>query len=262
VWNADVVAGRPYLVTELATNGTVDKYMAPRGIPPKEAVRWVRHAARGAARTHDAGLLHLDIKPGNLFLDAKGEALLGDFGLAAAMDANGHGPPVGTPATKAPEVEAGGPSSRASDVYSLGATLYALLTGVYPFPRPYLALRDLAPHIPQVLAQRIAKAMADDPADRHQKAGDLDAALGDLPDSDRYWFRTDEHVPGGHDACWRGQAAGKADTTVCVTAASGTRFDVTAQHQPSGRRITNACRTGVSRRELPRTVRAAIRASG
>jgi serine/threonine-protein kinase len=258
VLNADVAAGQPYLVTELAVHGTLDGYLGAPGVPPKEAAQWVRHAARGTQRTHDAGLLHLDIKPGNIFLNAKGDVLLGDFGLATMMNSSGQGPAIGTPATKAPEVAAGGPSSVASDVYSLGATLYALLTGAYPHPSPHPRLRDAAPHISQALAQRVEKAMAADPADRYQKAADFDAALGELAASPRYWVRTDEHAAAGHLACWRGQASGKGDLTVCAIP-RGTKFDVLARHDSTGRRITAACRSAVGTSQLSRALRTAFR---
>ena len=83
------------------------------------------------ARAHDERLLHRDIKPHNLFLTASGEVQLGDFGIAVLMDVNGEGPPLGTPITCAPDVLAGSNTSVRSEVYSLGATLYALLSGQY-----------------------------------------------------------------------------------------------------------------------------------
>ena len=180
VWNADFDAGVPYIVTELATEGSADTKMTP-AVPPRLAVKWTRAACRGAARTHDAQLLHRDIKPANLFLKSDDRAVLGDFGIACLMDANGEGPFGGTPETMAPEVAAGGNTSVASDVYSLGATAFALLAGEYahthPDPiecmrlvatQPPPRLRDLAPHVSQALAQRVQKAMARSPADRYK----------------------------------------------------------------------------------------------
>jgi eukaryotic-like serine/threonine-protein kinase len=268
VLNADFDAGVPYLVTTLARHGSADARMTPRGVEPRTAVRWIRSACRGAARTHDARLLHRDIKPENLFLTADDEALLGDFGISCLMDASGHCPAGGTAQTMAPEVAAGGSTSIASDVYSLGASLYALLAGQYAHDHPDghecmrlvasqtpTPLRDVAPHVSQALAQRVSKAMARDPSDRYQSAQEFDSALGQLPSPSRNWCRSDEHI--SHSACWRGEADGKQDVTVCLVP-SGTRLEVIAEHQPSGRRILAACRPAAPPSALPRNVRAAI----
>jgi eukaryotic-like serine/threonine-protein kinase len=269
VWNADFAAGVPFLITELAQNGSADARLGAPGVPIALAVRWVRAACRGATRTHDAGLLHRDIKPDNLFLTTSSEAVLGDFGIAVLMDANGRAPWGGTLVTMAPETAAQIETSVRSDVYSLGATLYALLAGQYahhdPDPNrlaqmvindPPSPLRDVAPHVPQALAQRIGIAMARTPGDRYPSPAAFDAALGTLPRPSRDWTRTDEH--GGHTYCWRGSAAGKADAMVCVVA-SGTRFEVVAAHDPSGRRIVAACRAPAPASRRPQNVRAALR---
>ncbi len=141
VWNADVVAGVPYIVTELATSGTVaDVLLAQGPFSPGEAVKAIRHASRGAARTHDDRIVHRDIKLENLFVGENGHVLLGDFGLAHPMDASRTAPMAGTPAKMAPEVLAGGRTSPSSDIYSLGASLYRLLCGQGPY---YAALHDI-----------------------------------------------------------------------------------------------------------------------
>jgi eukaryotic-like serine/threonine-protein kinase len=268
VFNADFDSGVPFLVTELAAGGSTDRKMRPLGVPIDQAVRWVRAACRGAARAHTAGLLHRDIKSENVFLRDERHALLGDFGITILMNANGEAPCAGTPETMAPEVAAGGNTSVTSDVYSLGATLYALLAGRYahngPNPQACMAsvvvapappIRDLAPHVTQALAQRVSRAMARDPADRYSNPAEFDAALGDLPAAVRQWRRTDEHP--GHAACWRGEATGKSDATVCLIPA-GRRWEVAACHQPSGRRITPACRPPGPQSALPRNLRAAM----
>ncbi len=269
VRNADIAAGVPYLVTELATHGTAEHGFAPLGVEPDTAVRWIRAACRGATRTHDAGLLHRDIKPGNLFRTATGDVVLGDFGLAVLMNSACQGPPNGTPVTVAPEVAAGGPTTVASDVYSLGATLYALLAGRYGHNEPTAAaclaavavgpppsLRDLAPHVSLGLAQRVERAMARNAADRYPTPAALDAALGQLTAATRRWRRTDEH---GHHACWRGSGHG-ADVTVCVLPV-GPRFAVEARYQPSGKALPGAAQPAVPVSQLPRRVRAAIAAA-
>jgi serine/threonine-protein kinase len=257
VLNADLDAGVPFLVTELAANGSADRPMAAIGVPPDDAVRWLRHACRGAHRTHASRLLHRDIKPHNIFLTASGDAQLGDFGLAVRMDANGEGPPLGTPVTKAPEVAAGQNTTVASDIYSLGATLFALLSGLYSNAIGDPPLRDVAPHVSLALAQRVHKALSADPTARYRTAAEFDSALGGLPPVTRRWRRTDEHP--GHDVCYRGQSTGKADATVCLVPA-GTRWEVLGQHQPIGRRISAACRGPAPPSAISRNLRAAIAA--
>jgi serine/threonine-protein kinase len=268
VRNADIASGVPYVVTDIAAYGTAADHLSPIGVVPDRAVHWTRAACRGTTRTHDAGLLHRDIKPGNLFLTATGDALLGDFGLAHLQDAFGNAPPGGTPVTEAPEVAAGNPATVRSDVYSLGATLYALLAGRYAHDGPDIpaclaalaagpgpALRDIAPHVGQALAQRVARAMDRDPAARYASASAFDAALGQLPKQTRRWARTDEHP--GHLGCWRGTAAKASAVTVCAIA-SGPHCGVEARYQPSGKKIIAACRAAAPLRLLSRNLRAAM----
>jgi eukaryotic-like serine/threonine-protein kinase len=201
VRNADIVAGQPYIVTELAQHGSTADRMRPIGVPPELAVRWIRAACRGAARAHDAALVHRDIKPENIFLTAETDAVLGDFGIAELVDATGHASWGGTTETMAPEVAAGGQTSVRSDVYSLGASLYALLAGrfahqgsddaavtaaVVAGPGP--DIRDVAPNVSLVLAARVRQAMARAEVDRYPDAAAFDAALG-LPAPSRAWCR-------------------------------------------------------------------------
>jgi serine/threonine protein kinase len=272
VWNADYFAGVPFLVTDLAENGTVGDRIAPRGVPMPLAIRWTIAVCRGAQRTHDANLLHRDIKPDNIFLTADDEALLGDFGLACLMNPPGEGPYGGTVTTMAPEVAAGGNTSRESDVYSIGATFYALLAGRFPHHAPTgpavralviagppPSVRDYAHQVPIALARRVEKAIARDRADRYPTPAAFAADLGRVSLPARLWWRTDEHQASGHLLCWRGEAKGKTDATVCVVPA-GSRFAVEAAHQPTGRRITAACKLAGPESALPTKLRTAIAA--
>lgn len=143
--NADLASGQPYIVTQLATHGTLASRLEATGrigIEPAQAVRWVRQACQAIARTHAAGLVHTDVKPDNLFLDEHDNVQLGDYGYANLMNRDGLGYAAGTVWTMAPETAQAildnqlGSSIR-SDVYGLGATLYELLTGQPPYqPAP------------------------------------------------------------------------------------------------------------------------------
>jgi serine/threonine protein kinase len=151
--------GPPYVIMELCAGSYAD-----HGTLPWDEVRAVGVKIADALVT--AGAVHGDVKPGNVLVGADGEPRLTDFGTRDAL----------TPAYTAPEVFRGGPPS---DVYSLGATLYALLTGRPPgwptvgVPRPDVH----APAVPSGPAEVLATATATDRADRYATVGDLRAAL-------------------------------------------------------------------------------------
>lgn len=154
-----------------------------------EALEAVRDAARAVQHAHDQGVVHRDIKPGNLLVDAGGGVLLADFGLSRSVDEppgiSLPGVVVGTPAFMAPEQADGFPATAAADVYSLGATLYQLCTGRPPYEgssaeviarlrqgppaRPRRDGRPLSTDVEGVLR----KAMHRDPLRRYARADDL-----------------------------------------------------------------------------------------
>lgn len=284
--NADVASGRPYIVTELAKHGTVEDALAATascGMPVDDVVRLLRQACHGVGRAHDLSLLHNDLKPANLFFNAQGECLVGDFGLASLMPpgATTTTPGGATPETVAPEIAAAwatgaaGTASVESDIYSLGATGYWLLAARPPIDPSTASdtqaamtmvaaqtparLRDVAPHVPSHVAATIERAMARDPADRFRSVTELAAALGQRPRVSRRWRRTDEHS--GHIACWRGEPVGTGSTYVtCLT--NGTRPTqavVQTTHTRSGRRVPAGSRRAPMR-DWARAVRAVMRA--
>ncbi len=284
--NADLASGRPYIVTELAIHGTTEDVLAQVGacgVGVDDVVRLMRQACHGVARGHDLRLLHNDIKPGNLFLNAEGECLVGDFGFASLIPAGATSvaPAGATAETAAPEVAAGWPTpgvptaSVQSDVYSLGATAFWLLAGRTPLDlstAPDTAakmaivgtqspprLRDLAPHVPNYVAAAIERAMAHNGADRFTSVTDLAAALGRRPAVDRRWTRTDEHA--GHLACWRGEPQSGGSTYVlCLEqGARPTQAAITTRHRSSGSRISAGCRSSPMR-NWAQAVRSIMRA--
>lgn len=185
--------GVPYLVMECLPGRTLADELAG-GPLPAERVRAIGVEVAGALATaHDLGVIHRDVKPGNILLTDSGAVKLADFGIAKStetLDLTLTGMIVGTPAYLAPERLAGQPATARSDVYSLGVVLYEALTGEKPFcgdtpialahaihttsPQPVasrLPATDLA------LASAIDRAMAKDPAQRHTSASDLAASL-------------------------------------------------------------------------------------
>jgi sugar lactone lactonase YvrE len=186
--------GEPYIAMELMDGGSLADRLRIRGpLPHHEVVTIGAAIADGLAAAHRAGLLHRDVKPGNVLVDHLGVAKLSDFGIAAFQQEPGSvtGGMAGTVAYTAPEVLSGRPASVASDVYSLGATLYTLLAGDAPFVRdtdesflasalrawtePAPDLRERG--VPDALAALVEATMAKEPQDRPASAAIVAAAL-------------------------------------------------------------------------------------
>lgn len=128
----DRVAGRPLL-----------KLVESSQIPAERAARWARDLADALVHAHSRGVLHRDVKPGNVFVTADWQVLLLDFGLARPADASrltGTNDILGTPGYMAPEQIFGRPCDERTDVYGLGGTLYAMLEGRSPYPNFNLLL--------------------------------------------------------------------------------------------------------------------------
>ncbi|MBY8861302.1 protein kinase [Nocardia sp. CA2R105] len=134
----ETVRGLPYLVMPYCARGAVDARIRRDGPLPLPEVLHLGVKIAGALETaHRAGVLHRDVKPGNILLTDYGEPALTDFGIAHIDGGfrTGTGTVTGSPAFTAPEVLAGDPPSRASDAYGLGATLFCALTGHAAFER-------------------------------------------------------------------------------------------------------------------------------
>jgi tetratricopeptide (TPR) repeat protein len=180
-------AAGPYLVMEYVAGPTLRQRLAAEGrLDPREAARLAAQAADGLAAAHALGLVHRDVKPANVLHDrATDRARLADFGLAreAAGGTTGEGTILGTPEYMSPEqVRSPGQVDARSDVYSLGATLYELLTGDAPFrgtaPMVVQRLlheepvppRRLNEAVPRDLETVCLKALAKEPGRRYQTA--------------------------------------------------------------------------------------------
>jgi hypothetical protein len=135
---ADQDAGRPYIVMELMPGRTLADEVRERGpLPPAEAVAKILDVLDGLREAHRHGVVHRDVKPSNCFLDTTGRVKVGDFGLSKSLSGDSRltvsGSFLGTPLFAAPEQVRGEELGVQSDVYSLAATLYCLLTGRAPF---------------------------------------------------------------------------------------------------------------------------------
>ncbi|MCO5166588.1 MAG: bifunctional serine/threonine-protein kinase/formylglycine-generating enzyme family protein [Planctomycetes bacterium] len=181
-------AGGPYLVTDLVEGDSLRAHLLEGPLDATRAARIVRDLADALTVVHAHGILHRDIKPENVLLQPDDTPVLLDFGLARELGGRRltlTGEVVGTPAYMAPE-QAGGSSDERSDVYGLGALLFALLSGRAPFEgtnqmrvltrvmteEPRWPSED-RPQVPPELEAVCRVAMAKDPARRHATARDL-----------------------------------------------------------------------------------------
>src|SRR5436190_4390837 len=184
--------GLPFFSMKFAGGGSLlDAAPALRN-EPRRSVALVAKVARAVQYAHGQGILHRDLKPGNVLLDGRGEPLVSDFGLAKWLDSSSHLTRTltifGTPGYIAPEQVNGSSAGLgpASDIYSLGAILFDLLTGRPPFlgehalkviqqagEKPAPKLRTLVPGLDRDLETICAKCLEREPGARYRSAGAL-----------------------------------------------------------------------------------------
>lgn len=175
------------VVMQFAPGGSLAALLAARGrLSGGEVVAILAPIADALASAHRRGVLHGDVKPGNIVFTSDGEPLLGDFGIARRL---GGGPQglAGTPEYMAPEVAGGAEPDERADVYALGVVAYEALCGVVPFDGPtalaVLRAADsgsppaLDDRVPQALAAEVSRAMARQPGQRHPSAAQFARSL-------------------------------------------------------------------------------------
>jgi serine/threonine protein kinase len=186
----------PFFSMKFAEKGSLHENIASLRDKPRKCVELMAKVAHAVEYAHSCGVLHRDIKPGNILLNDRGEPLVSDFGLAKLLDGNNDLTrsltTFGTAGFIAPE-QAGGAASDftpPADVYSLGAVLFTVLAGRPPFlgSNPVFVirqasetqapkLRSLAPSLDRDLETICARCLERDPKARYQSAGDLAADL-------------------------------------------------------------------------------------
>lgn len=177
--------GGCYLVMEhMAGGSAADRLKVCGRLDWREAVTVAADVCRGLSAAHVAGLVHLDVKPANILLaDRPGAgpvAKVSDFGLARGAGEEAGGRVAGTPRYMAPEQTAGRPTDGRTDVYGVGATLYALLTGAPPRPEAGATApdpRDRVTDVPAGVAHIVRRALQPAPCDRYQSIDELLGAL-------------------------------------------------------------------------------------
>ena len=175
----------PYLVMELVAGPSLAGMLTAGPLDPARSLDIIAQTASGLHAAHLAGLVHRDIKPGNLLLAPGGVVKITDFGIARAADSapvTSTGQLVGTPGYLAPEQAMGEPATSASDLYALGVVAYECLTGAPPFTGPALAValahreRPLPPlpgQVPADVAALVLELTAKNPAARPRSAGEV-----------------------------------------------------------------------------------------
>ncbi|MFD9668503.1 protein kinase [Rhodococcus sp. NPDC059968] len=187
-------AGRPFIVMPYLPQSSLESHIRRDGPLPWTAVISLGISMASALETaHQSGILHRDVKPGNILFTDYGGQQLTDFGIAHLTGGfeTGAGTLTGSPAFTAPEILLGKPASIAADIYSLGATLFCALTGHAPFERhsgekviaqfvrittdPIPRLAGLG--IPDDVCAAVERSMSANPADRPKTAAELGIAL-------------------------------------------------------------------------------------
>lgn len=171
--------GMPWLVMEYVPSRSLSAVLEEQGtLTPQEAARIGMHVASALAAAHAAGIVHRDVKPGNVLLGDDGTVKITDFGISRAQGdstVTATGMLAGTPAYLAPEIAKGHDPTPSSDVFSLGATLYAAVEGIPPFglsDNPLALLHKVAsgqidpPRQAGPLTQPLLSLLAPDPTER------------------------------------------------------------------------------------------------
>jgi eukaryotic-like serine/threonine-protein kinase len=189
VYGAEEHDGRVGLWTELVRGESLEQLVADRGpFGSREAALLGLDVCAAVAAVHGAGLLHRDIKAQNVMREAGGRVVLMDFGTGE--DLAGSSRLVGTPLYLAPEIFAGQRASVQSDLYSVGVTLFYLVTGTFPVVAATMEqlqrahanrlrqpLRDLRPDVPEGFVRVVERALDSDPGRRYRTIGELEQGL-------------------------------------------------------------------------------------
>jgi streptogramin lyase len=197
-YGEDEALGLPYMVLPYMQGGTLATRVAAGPLPLAEVARYGEQLAAALDYAHGQGIVHRDVKPANVLLDAAGQPFLADFGIAKIFDPagttlvtiTGTGQVMGTADYMSPEQAKGEDVGPEADVYSLGMVLYHLVTGRVPFEgkslthvllqiaqEPPTPPRRLRPDLPPPAEAALLRALAKKPADRFQTPGELAAAF-------------------------------------------------------------------------------------
>ena len=204
VYRVGQVGGILYIVMKLIEGSSLDMILAvPGGLPTSVVVYVMRGVARALAYAHERGIVHRDIKGGNVLIDHDGRVLVSDFGVAlrsADVTLTVDGSLIGTPSFMSPEQCSGQRAGPQSDQYSLGVLGFQMLTGTVPFHAdtlqgvmhhhfftPVPDIRQAREDVPDALIGLIEQALNKDPAQRFSSTREMLAALEAIPFSEEQW---------------------------------------------------------------------------
>jgi serine/threonine-protein kinase len=230
--------GLAYLAMELLEGTDLRSRMMKEAIPAAEAVEIAGQVAEGLAYAHERGVVHRDIKPGNIMINKRGQVKIMDFGLARMRVADhktSTGMVLGTPRYMSPEQISGQPVDQRSDIFSLGIVLYEMLTGTRLFSGEDMAQvthqitefehvppTRQVPGLPAMVDFVVARALKKDPAVRYQDARELAADLATCAAE----LRSREDVtPSGESTKTLRLEAEKADKRIEAPAARAIAID-------------------------------------
>ena len=198
-YEPDPKQSRPYIVMEFLEGRTLAQVMNEvKPFPIDDALQITARIADALSHMHAKGVVHRDLKPQNIMICKDGSLRIMDFGIARATDMRrltfvGFTPAMGTPDYMAPEQVKGKRGDARTDIYSLGAMLYEMVTGALPFEaeNPFMVMnarvtgdpkapRDVNPKVPPEVEELILHAMERDPRKRYQSAKDMKEQLEDL----------------------------------------------------------------------------------
>lgn len=182
--------GTLYIVMRYLPSGTLSDRIAANGMPLKEAITIFIQIARALDYAHSRGVIHRDLKPGNILVDQQSNSFLSDFGIAKSLEQTrnltGTGGVVGTPTYMSPEQGLGEPLDARSDIYALGVLLFEMLTGKIPFEADNAMavmlkhINEVAPSpkslnssIPSQVEDVVLRALEKAPTNRFASAGEM-----------------------------------------------------------------------------------------
>lgn len=184
---------QPYLIMRHMTGGTLAQRLRAGPMGLEEAARIMERVCGALEKAHSRGVVHRDLKPGNILFDEEGAAYLSDFGIARLMEQTHTMTIIGTPQYMAPEQAHGHPVDARTDVYQMGAVLFSILSGRPPFEadtppallhqhayEPVPSITELAPYLPGDAEVVIRRAMAKQKESRYQSVQALADAVADV----------------------------------------------------------------------------------
>jgi eukaryotic-like serine/threonine-protein kinase len=212
IFDVDEHDGRPLIVMAYLAGGSLEeRAKGHASCPPGQVLDWLEEAASALDAAHAAGIVHRDVKPGNLLLDDRGHVHVADFGIASAAGMDSFtktGTVLGTAGYLSPEQARGERATAASDRYALAVVAWELLTGSRPFEtrsateeaaahinQPVPSVHDANPSLPLAFDAVFRRALAKDPASRYPTSAEFVASLRDAMHDDAETTRWIEPTP-------------------------------------------------------------------